>query len=350
MRSTFFAATIAAVALVPSIAHAQQTNCDRQRSTQVVGTVAGAGVGGLVGNTVAGRGDKLLGTVIGAVAGGVIGNQVAKPSGDCRHAYGYYDTNSRWHATGVSSADARGFYDRDGQWVEGAPNGYYGDDNRWVQSASASGNAGSYNGQGEWVPASANGYYDRNDLWVARSNTSYRNNDQQRGTATAPGYYDRNGRWIAGMTTGHYDRSGRWVAGEAAEHRDASGQWVADAQPGYYGSDRRWHAGEATGYYDSRGTWTATGSGDIDQVRPHGARSITSQIDWLEQRARAENGSRYQGRMGRNSILRELTAIRTSESRMRHDRSGELSVRDEAAIQMRLDRVRVSMGLDASQR
>ena len=88
MRKQLFAASIAAIALIPSIASAQtqaqsQSSCERQRSTRVIATVAGAGVGGVLGNVIAGQGDKTLGTVIGAVGGAVIGNQIAKPAGDC---------------------------------------------------------------------------------------------------------------------------------------------------------------------------------------------------------------------------------------------------------------------------
>src|SRR5690242_18748321 len=108
MRLPHLAAGIAAIALFPSIALAQES-CERQRSDQVVGTVVGAGVGGALGNVVAGRGDKTIGTVIGAVAGGVIGNQATRPARDCSRAFGYYDENNRWHATGVASTNARGY-------------------------------------------------------------------------------------------------------------------------------------------------------------------------------------------------------------------------------------------------
>src|SRR6185369_6485891 len=107
-------------------------SCERQRSTQVVGTVAGAGAGAVLGNVIAGRGDRLLGTVIGAGLGGVIGNQVTKPGDECRHAFGYYDQQNRWHSTAVAAGDARGYYDRDGRWTDGAPDGHYDDNNRWI--------------------------------------------------------------------------------------------------------------------------------------------------------------------------------------------------------------------------
>jgi uncharacterized protein YcfJ len=111
MRRLVFAASIAAAALVSTAASAEtrsQATCEQQASTRVIATVAGAGVGGVIGNVVAGQGDKTLGTVIGAAAGALIGNQAAKPSRECNDAYGYYDQANRWHASGVSAADARG--------------------------------------------------------------------------------------------------------------------------------------------------------------------------------------------------------------------------------------------------
>ncbi len=33
-------------------------------------------------------------------------------------------------------SNARGYYDRDGNWIEGPPNGRYGDDNRWISNGS----------------------------------------------------------------------------------------------------------------------------------------------------------------------------------------------------------------------
>src|SRR5438128_930536 len=117
MRKTIFAASVAAAALIPSLAYAQ-SSCGRQHTNQAVGTVVGAGAGAVLGNVIAGWGDKTLGTVLGAIGGGVVGNQVTKPDRDCRTAYGYYDENSRWHATGVASSEARGYYDREGRWVD----------------------------------------------------------------------------------------------------------------------------------------------------------------------------------------------------------------------------------------
>ncbi len=60
---------------------------DRQRcSNGDGGTVIGAIAGGLLGNTVAGRGDKLLGTVVGAGGGALAGRAIDRSGnrGYCR--------------------------------------------------------------------------------------------------------------------------------------------------------------------------------------------------------------------------------------------------------------------------
>lgn len=48
----------------------------RARCNNDTGTVVGAIAGGLLGNTVAGRGDRLLGTVLGAGAGALAGRAI----------------------------------------------------------------------------------------------------------------------------------------------------------------------------------------------------------------------------------------------------------------------------------
>ena len=44
----------------------------------------GAGVGGLIGNEVAGRGDKTLGTLLGAVGGALLGREIDRSNSRCR--------------------------------------------------------------------------------------------------------------------------------------------------------------------------------------------------------------------------------------------------------------------------
>ena len=311
MHKLILVAGLAAAALIPSMASAQQS-CEAQRGNQVAGTVVGAGLGALVGSAIAGRGDHTTGAVIGGVGGAVVGNQLSAPNADCAHAYGYYDSNSRWHATSVSRADARGYYDRNGGWVDGAPNGYYQGD-RWVPTTSS--RAGGYtDSRGRWIPASANGYYDDNGAWVT----------------TVSGYYDGRGRWIAGQTSGAYDSRGRWIVGASSGHNDANGVWVADSQAGYYGSDRRWRAGPSRGYYDARGAWVGT---TFDGRMP---RDLNDRETWMERRIRSaiDDGSlsRNDGRRRMN----DLQTIRSREATMR-DRDGQLSGQEEVYLQAQLD-------------
>ena len=63
-----------------------RSNRNRGCSNGDGGTVIGAIAGGLLGNTVAGRGDKLLGTVIGGAGGALAGRAIDKSGnrGYCR--------------------------------------------------------------------------------------------------------------------------------------------------------------------------------------------------------------------------------------------------------------------------
>ena len=320
MRRYLLTGVIAATALVPSIAYAQQS-CESQRSGRVVATVAGAGIGAVLGNVIAGQGDKTLGTVIGGVGGAVVGNQVSKPDADCNHAFGYYDRNNRWHATAVDARDAQGYYNHSGDWVDGAPNGYYNNANTWVASGGNDADSGYYGQQGHWVPASADGYYDRDQQWVA---------------GTASGHYDRSGRWVAGNTIGHYDSRGRWMTGEASGHRDADGTWMTVDSTGYYDSNGRWNAGATSGYYDNRGRWIGTSPDSAQGYGNHRQSDVRDQATRLDRYIRDES----------NRSLQELNGIRSSERSMRRDRYGRLSARDADSIQQRLDnltgRLRIS--------
>ena len=125
MRKHYLAAGIAAVALLPSLAMAQET-CEQRSSNRAAGTILGALGGALVGNAVASHGGKTGGTIIGGVAGAAIGSNLAKGPHDCVHAYGYYDNDGRWHDNHTDRAVANGYYDRNGVWIDGAPVGVEG--------------------------------------------------------------------------------------------------------------------------------------------------------------------------------------------------------------------------------
>jgi hypothetical protein len=303
MRIHHLFAAICAAAIIPSAAFSQQT-CQERQANRVAGTVVGAGVGALAGSAVAGRGDRTEGAVIGGVLGAIVGNQVAKASGsnaDCSRAYGYYDNSGVWHANAVARNDALGYFDRNGNWVEGAPLGYYDAQGGWVQAVNDSSAAGYYDSSGYWVPASASGYYDTNGRWV---------------TAASPGYYDQSGRWIARATRGHYDEYGRWIEGQAAG-RMVNGVWVSDPQPGYY-ENGRWVRGQAIGYYDARGRWISTAgtvnsSAYVTSSTTADRRNLEDRIQRIEERLRRgmEDGSLDRGEAYR--AQRALDEIRRDE-------------------------------------
>jgi uncharacterized protein YcfJ len=83
-----------AVAAAPMSAEAQTRKrvlvCEKNtKSAANKGTVVGALGGGLLGNVVAGHGNKTEGTVLGAGVGAVVGHQVAKKNArkNCHYEY-----------------------------------------------------------------------------------------------------------------------------------------------------------------------------------------------------------------------------------------------------------------------
>ncbi|MFI4974520.1 MAG: glycine zipper 2TM domain-containing protein [Caulobacterales bacterium] len=156
MRKLLLIAGIAAATIIPTFAFAQQS-CEEQRNNRVAGTVVGAGIGAVLGDLVAPRGDKTAGAVIGGVGGAVIGNQLAKPNAYCAHAYGYYDRGGRWVA-----GETTGAYDADGHWMPGAENGHRGSDGVWVADAQR----GYYDSNRVWRRGPVVGYYDERGVWI----------------------------------------------------------------------------------------------------------------------------------------------------------------------------------------
>ncbi|MDB5432007.1 MAG: hypothetical protein JWP35_3123 [Caulobacter sp.] len=292
MRKLSLIGGIAAIALIPTLAAAQQQTCEEQTNHRVAGTVVGGVGGALAGSAIAGRGHKGDGAILGAVVGAVIGNQVTKPTQDCYHAYGYYDRNGAWHATDVQASNAQGYYDRDGNWVDGAPNGYYDQSGRWMSASNDQ--RGYYDDRGRWIPGGAQGYYDTDGRYVTATRAQARadaRDDQQRrmdlygyydtngawhasNTTTASGYYDRDGRWVDGTPNGYYDSNGRWMTADASQrgYRDQSGRWVPAGVAGYYDTDGRYvtasraqmmadnRRADSYGQYDRNGNWVASGA------------------------------------------------------------------------------------------
>lgn len=56
--------------------------CKRDNGT--TGLIVGAAAGGLLGNTVAGRGDKTLGTLLGGAGGALLGREIDRGGVKCR--------------------------------------------------------------------------------------------------------------------------------------------------------------------------------------------------------------------------------------------------------------------------
>lgn len=59
-----------------------QYHCQKENGT--TGLLIGAAVGGLVGNEVAGRGDRTLGAIIGAAGGAILGRTIDRSNSRCR--------------------------------------------------------------------------------------------------------------------------------------------------------------------------------------------------------------------------------------------------------------------------
>jgi glycine zipper 2TM protein len=311
MRIHLLAAGVAVAALIPTFALAQQS-CEQRRSSQAVATIAGAGIGALLGSAVAGHGDRTTGAIVGGVGGAVVGNQLSKPDASCAHAYGYYDNSGAWHASNVSQQYARGYYDREGAWVDGAPNGHYSNDGRWIRTSDTPSAAGYYDNRGRWVPASASGYYAADGRWVS---------------GAASGYYDSRGRWIAGPATGRYDERGRWIPGQASR--------TADSQPGYY-DQGKWRPGPVSGYYDTNGRWIQTESQGARYGHRGGPSDISGRQIWLDERIhRGLNDGSLTRREG-DRALSTLASIGRQERGLRNP-GGNLRPRDERMIQARLD-------------
>lgn len=323
MRNPILAVGLLA-ALASGTAASAQQNCEQHSNNRALGTVAGAGIGAVLGNVIAGRGDKTLGTVIGGVGGAVAGNQIAKPNTDCAHAYGYYDRNNAWHANDVRAGTATGYFDRDSQWVDGPPRGGYDSNNRWVAA-----NGDDRRGDNR---------YDRDDR--GNGTNGYYAADGRPGAVS--GYYD-NGRWISGPTTGRYDDYGRWIAGAPNGRTGPDGRWVANPEPGYYDSAGRWNRGQAVGYYDNRGVWIPVRGNDNGNGNGNGygnseRRDLASREDRIEQRIRTAFRDGSMNYVEHNRAAAELATIKRDHRRM-SDRRGRISPYNEQMLQARLDRL-----------
>lgn len=94
LATALLASSALAFAAAPMIAEAQQPRrvlvCKDVKKSASTGAVAGALAGGVLGNQVAGRGDRTEGTLIGAGVGAVAGHAIAKDRAKnkrCRYVY-----------------------------------------------------------------------------------------------------------------------------------------------------------------------------------------------------------------------------------------------------------------------
>ncbi|MHA3794543.1 glycine zipper 2TM domain-containing protein [Sphingomonas sp. YL-JM2C] len=313
----------AVIALGGAQAAGAETVCKQDNTGRTVATIAGAGIGAILGRVIDGGRHKEVGTIVGGVAGGVAGNQLAKDN-KCEVAYGYYDESGRWHANRIGDRAPRGYYDRGNRWVDGPPNGYYDRNDRWVAFDGDAQYSGYRDRDGRWVPVGVSGYYAADGQWVQ---------------ANAPGYYDTRGRWVAGPTSGSYDANGRWVPGSRGG--DPVGYWEARSAPGHYDANGRWVRGQTTGYYDARGRWVSQGQVNI------AARNmdVATRAARIEQRI---DRQRARGLISKSEARRaqaELASIRRDEANMR--RSGNrLTANEESVLHQRLDRLSQQLRAD----
>jgi uncharacterized protein YcfJ len=318
MRKYIFAASLSALAIGTAVQAAPV--CKQDNTGRVVATIAGAGIGAVLGNMIDGGSNRTAGTIVGGVAGGVAGNQLAKSDGRCERAYGYYDEGGRWHANRISSSEARGYYDRDNRWVDGSPNGYYDSNNRWVGFQGDAAMNGYSDRDGRWVPVGVSGYYAADNQWVP---------------ASAPGYYDTSGRWVAGPAAGYYNANGNWVQ-DSSRYASPTGSWSAQSQPGHY-ADGRWVRGQTTGYYDARGRWVSTGGASPSNVAYNSGQPQSREQRISQRIERMVERGQISPREAR-SARSELEMIRRDENRLRRT-GGRYTAYEERVIGQRLDRL-----------
>lgn len=95
MITAILAGAALSVAALPALAEAQHRGkrvlvCTTTKKARNTGTAVGAVSGGVLGNVIAGGGNKTEGTLIGAGLGAVVGHQVAKKNSDkkkCHYEY-----------------------------------------------------------------------------------------------------------------------------------------------------------------------------------------------------------------------------------------------------------------------
>lgn len=83
LLTTLFIAALLMVGLAAQPAAAQQSACKKGNTGQVVGTLAGAGLGAILGRKIDGGRNRGLGTLLGGAAGALIGNRIGAALDKC---------------------------------------------------------------------------------------------------------------------------------------------------------------------------------------------------------------------------------------------------------------------------
>jgi hypothetical protein len=118
--------------------------------------------------------------------------------------------------------------------------------------------------------------------------------------------------------------------------------------PGYYDTNGRWHVGTTSGYYDNRGRWISTSVGAAPVELLVMPRDVRGRIAWMTDYIRTANSQGTLSRTELNKANRELKSISAREKSMYHGKNGELSIRNEASLNVRLDRLSDRLRINAS--
>lgn len=86
---------VAAAALTLATAGTAEARRCGNRLTKTEGAVVGAVGGGVLGNVIAGRGNRGTGTILGAAAGGIAGHEIARNNNNKNCGRRYYRRSRR---------------------------------------------------------------------------------------------------------------------------------------------------------------------------------------------------------------------------------------------------------------
>ena len=221
--------------------------------------------------------------------------------GKSPYTNGYYDENGIWHPTSelpdgayydsdgnlimpdgtVISSDGKvGYYDENGNFIEGAnpyTGGHYNEDGEFIAT-------GNYDADGNYIMSDGTivkedgtvilpngtvvkGYVDENGKLIITENIDGNSYYDQKGNlieGTNPdeyGFYDSEGNYHQYGDDGFYDEKGTYYSADGkVGYYDENGVFQEGANPyvnGFYDKDGNWHSSdgivETVGYYDKNG-------------------------------------------------------------------------------------------------